>query len=256
MMIDKVSIVMPVYNSASFLDSTIKSVLLQQYENWELILVDDGSTDESLSIITKYSQNDFRIKVFSNDKNMGVSFTRNYGVVKASANHIAFLDSDDIWEKNKLTKQITKMNEKLSQFSYTGSKFINEEGIPISGITHAKEVTTFNVLRKSNIIPCSSVILEKNLYLKYNMSRDDLHEDYLLWLKILKSGTNALGIDEPLLIYRMRKNSRSSQKIKTIRKLYKVHYIITQNFLSSILYTAINMFYGLVKYARIGKEKK
>ena len=123
-----VSIITPLYNSEKFIAETIESVLTQTYTNWEMLIVNDCSKDNGASIVEKYSKKDKRIKLFNNEKNMGVSFTRNRAIDLSNGKYIAFLDSDDLWYKEKLKKQIRMMEEKNISLSYTAYTKMNEDG--------------------------------------------------------------------------------------------------------------------------------
>ena len=156
-----ISIIMPAYNCEKYIGEAIDSVLAQSCRNWELIIIDDGSADNTSSIITEYLQKDSRISLLSNEKNIGVSATRNRGIEFAKGNWIAFLDSDDIWTPYKLEKQIETAQEKNGEFIFTGSAYINEEGKPYKGIFEVPEKVSYKELRKQNVISCSSVLIKK-----------------------------------------------------------------------------------------------
>ena len=246
-----ISIIMPAYNCEKYIGEAIDSVLAQSCRNWELIIIDDGSADNTSSIITEYLQKDSRISLLSNEKNIGVSATRNRGIEFAKGNWIAFLDSDDIWTPYKLEKQIETAQEKNGEFIFTGSAYINEEGKPYKGIFEVPEKVSYKELRKQNVISCSSVLIKKKFFTNIKMEGDDMHEDYAVWLRILKTGITAYGVNEPLLIYRIHRNSKSWNKIKTVRMTYKVYRFIGLNPVSSAHFMAINLIRGIKKYKRI-----
>lgn len=246
-----VSIVMPAYNCEKYVVEAIKSVLAQTYRNWELLVLDDGSKDKTLQIIEEFSKKDSRIKTISNEKNIGVSATRNRGIELASGEWIAFLDSDDMWNQLKLEKQFEIVEKKAAEFLFTGSSYINEEGEPFKGIFEIPEKITYKKLRNQNVISCSSVLVKKKYFENIKMEKDEIHEDYAVWLRILKLGVIAYGINEPLLIYRISGNSKSGNKIKTIKMTYKVFRFVGINPIGSAYFMMRHVFASVGKYRKI-----
>ena len=147
-----VSVIMPAYNCEKYVVEAINSVLAQTYKNWELLVLDDGSNDNTLQVIEEFSKNDSRIKALPNGKNMGVSATRNRGIELATGEWIAFLDSDDMWESKKLEKQLEVAKEKEAEFLFTGSSYINEQGEPFKGIFEVPAKVNYKKLRNQNVI--------------------------------------------------------------------------------------------------------
>jgi len=246
-----VSIIMPAYNCERYIDEAINSVLAQTYKNWELLVIDDGSKDATFQILSEFSKNDYRIKPLKNEKNMGVSATRNRGIELASGEWIAFLDSDDIWAPSKLERQLKTADKNSAEFIFTGASYINEDGQPYKGIYEVPEIVSYNKLRNKNVISCSSVLIKKRFFNTIKMERDDLHEDYLVWLKILKLGITAYGINEPLLIYRISINSKSGNKLKTIKMTYNIFRITGIDPFRSIYFVSRNLISSIIKYIKI-----
>lgn len=246
-----VSIVMPAYNCEKYIREAINSVLNQTYQNWELLVIDDGSKDKTSYIIKEFENKDSRIRYIKNEKNMGVSATRNRGIFIASSEWIAFLDSDDMWEKTKLEKQIKMAEEKSAEFLFTGSSYINEEGKPYKGIFRVTESVTYKKLRNQNVISCSSVLIKKKFFENIKMEKDDIHEDYAVWLRVLKTGVTAFGINEPLLIYRISRNSKSGDKIRTIKMTYKVFRFVGINPIGSTYFMLRHIIGAVGKYMNI-----
>lgn len=246
-----VSIVMPAYNCEKYVVEAINSILAQTYRNWELLVLDDGSKDNTLRIIEEFSQNDSRIKALPNGKNMGVSATRNRGIELASGEWIAFLDSDDMWEPEKLEKQFEIVDKEAAEFLFTGSSYINEEGEPYKGIFEVPEKITYKKLRNQNVISCSSVLVRKKYFENIKMEKDEMHEDYAVWLRILKFGVTAYGVNEPLLIYRISRNSKSGNKMKTIKMTYKVFRFVGINPIGSAYFMMRHVIASVGKYKRI-----
>lgn len=246
-----VSIIMPAYNCEKYVVEAINSVLAQTYRNWELLVLDDGSKDNTLQIIEEFSQKDSRIKALHNGKNMGVSDTRNSGIEIASGDWIAFLDSDDMWEPVKLEKQFEIVEKKAAEFLFTGSSYINEEGEPFKGIFEVPEKVTYKKLRNQNVISCSSVLVKKKYFENIKMEKDEMHEDFAVWLRILKFGVTAYGVNEPLLIYRISRNSKSGNKMKTVKMTYKVFRFVGINPIESAYFMMRHVIASVLKYKRI-----
>ena len=245
------SIVMPAYNCEKYVVEAINSVIAQTYQNWELLVLDDGSKDNTLQVINEFGYKDPRIRCMQNEQNMGVSATRNRGIELASSDWIAFLDSDDMWESTKLEKQIEIVEKKAAEFVFTGSSYINEEGEPYKGMFEVPEEVNYKKLRKQNVISCSSVLVKKKYFEKIKMEKDEIHEDYAVWLRILKLGVIAYGVNEPLLIYRISRNSKSGNKIKTIKMTYKVFRFIGINPIGSVYFMARHVIASVKKYNKI-----
>lgn len=246
-----ISIIMPAYNCEKFIEEAINSVIGQTYKLWELIIIDDGSSDDTVRKVEKLSINNDRIRFYKNEENLGVSATRNKGISLANGSWIAFLDSDDIWEPTKLEKQITCAQETAAEFVFTGSSYINERGEYYQGIFEVPNKITYRTLRMQNVISCSSVLIKKKFFKDIKMERDDMHEDYAVWLRVLKTGVTAYGINEPLLIYRISRNSKSGNKMKTIKMTYKVFRFIGINPCSSVYFMSMHILGSFKKYRKI-----
>lgn len=250
--VSKISIVMPVYNAQRFLSQTIDSVLSQSYSDFELIMIDDCSTDNSLEILKEYEQKDSRVLVFRNDKNRGVSFTRNFGVKKAKSDYIAFIDSDDMWTADKLEKQINLINKYPdTAVCYTGSGFVDTNSIKSEFVFYVPEEVSFKKLLKQNVISCSSALVKKEWLQKFPMAHDDMHEDFATWLSILKHGGKARGINEPLLIYRVDRNSKSGNKFKSMAMTYRVYKFMGLNVFQRAYYMIFYTISGIRKHGSI-----
>jgi teichuronic acid biosynthesis glycosyltransferase TuaG len=246
-----VSIIMPAYNCEKYIRDSINSVLNQTYQYWELIIIDDGSVDQTVNIVKNLTENEDRVHLYENHHNQGVSATRNKGIFLAKGEWIAFLDSDDIWDISKLQKQMNYLSPTTAEFLFTGSSYINEEGVSYKGVFEVPELVDYKKLRKHNVISCSSVLLKKHFFNNIKMEKDDMHEDYAVWLKILKTGICAYGINEPLLVYRISRNSKSGNKLKTIRMTYKVFRFIGMNPLGSAYFMCRHIIGSVLKYKKI-----
>lgn len=243
-----VSIVTPVYNAERFLEETILSVLNQTYKKFELILVNDCSKDNSINIIRKFMEKDYRIKCIDLKENGGAARARNIGINSAKGKYLAFIDSDDLWEKDKLEKQVGFMERNKIVFSYTGYEMINEGGEKLGKIVKCKDIITYKNLLRYNKIGCLTVMIDISTI--KNLQMEDInHEDYATWLKILKQGYNAYGINEPLALYRKRDNSLSGNKLKSAKWTWNIiRHVEKTPLLKSILYFNIYTFINFKKH--------
>ena len=212
-----VSIITPNYNSENFITQTIESVLNQTYTEWEMIIVDDVSSDKSVDIIQNYLKKDVRIKLIKLEENSGAAVARNTAIKNAKGRFIAFLDSDDLWNSSKLEKQITFMIEKNCSLSYSNYSLIDEEGESLDIIKIPPKKLNYNEQLKENQIGCLTAIYDQHKIGKIYMPLIKKRQDYGLWLNILKKTNYAYKIDKNLAIYRVRKNSISSNKIEMLK---------------------------------------
>ncbi|MDE6745030.1 MAG: glycosyltransferase, partial [Oscillospiraceae bacterium] len=231
-----ISIIMAAYNAEQTIEQAVTSVLNQTYENFELLIINDCSKDSTLSIAEKFSEKDKRVKVISNEKNNGVSYTRRHGLEEAKGEWIAILDSDDAWASDKLEKQIRLQRETNADLLYTGSSFMDSDGNRIDWYLHAPREIGYRQLLKQNLISNSSSLVKKELYSEYYVSNDKMHEDFAVWLGILKSGRLAYGVDEPLLIYRLSKTSKSGNKIKAAKMNWNTYRYMGLNVFAALYY--------------------
>lgn len=246
-----VSVIMPAYNCEKYIVNAINSVLDQTYTCLELIIIDDGSKDKTIDIINNFCKEDSRVRLVRNDRNLGVSATRNRGISLANGEWIAFLDSDDIWKNNKIERQMEYAIETGAHFVFTGVSYINEKNEKFSGIFEIPSKVSYQKLLKQNVITCSSVLIKKYFFETIKMEKDEMHEDYAVWLRVLKTGIGAYGLNEPLLIYRISQNSKSGNKIKTIRMTYQVFRFIGINPIGSFYYMLNHVLRSVKKYNKI-----
>ena len=241
-----ISVVIPCYNCAKYVKQAIDSVLAQEIEA-EIILVNDGSTDEIDMVIEPYLKRG-NVRYIKNIKNQGVAKSRNIGVKEAKGNFIAFLDADDWWDERKLTMQMEFITKRDVAFCFTARKLWMENINEFGKVIQAPKKVTYDKLLKNNCIPCSSVLIRREVLLAYPVMGEDIHEDYLLWLNILKDGLIAYGINEPLVFYRVRKKSRSSCKVKTLKKNYDLYRYVGMGKVKSVKYSLLNAIIGVLKY--------
>ena len=246
---------MPAYNAEKTIKEAIDSVLQQTYRNFELIVINDNSHDKTLNILTQYCTADNRVKLICNSKNLGVSISRNIGIANANGKYIAFLDSDDMWRRDKLEKQLSVMESTSSVLSYTASSFINDIGSPFDYIMEAEPKTTLDTLLKRNLISCSSAMIKAEIMKDLKMPSDKMHEDYYIWITVLKKYKYAYGINEPLLIYRLASNSKSSNRFKSAKMIYNTYHAVGYNYFISFLLMLRYSIYSISKRYKI-KHKK
>lgn len=222
---DLISIVVPVYNAEKFLKNTINTVLNQTYTNWELILIDDCSNDNSKEIIENFSKVNSKIIYYKQKKNGGPALARNKGIELASGRFLCFIDADDLWDNNKLEKQINYMMEKKCAFSFHSYEFANKDGIPIGKKVIAKEKLTYNQALKNNIISTITVMFDLNKIDKNMIKMPNLKyvEDTATWWRILRNNYVAYGIPDIYSYYRRIPNSNSSNKLKTQKPLWNLY---------------------------------
>lgn len=206
----KISIIMPAYNAARSIENAIRSVVRQTFPGWELIIIDDGSSDNTVEIVRQMSVRDNRIVLYENRNNLGVSVTRNRGLDVATGNYIAFLDSDDIWQKDKLKRQLTLLQQTNADLCYTAYEVMRKNGT-LTALYQVPKSIHYIELLKENVIGCSTVLLKRSCLGSYRFETAFFHEDYALWLQLLKCGCIAVGINEPLVYYR--KGGRSKNKL-------------------------------------------
>lgn len=247
-----ISIVMPAYNAVDTIEESIQSVIHQTHQNWELIVVNDCSSDKTGDLVNEYVNKNKKMKLINNEGNVGVGQARNIGVDAATGNWIAFLDSDDIWTENKLTKTISliKLNPKGKLF-FTGSSFIDYKGNQSDYVLKVPEKIDFNGLLKQNLISCSSVVVLKDSLIQCRMPSGDLHEDYATWLTILKQEEYAYGVNEPLLIYRLSKSSKSGNKWKAAKMNWKTYRKVGIPFFQAVKNMFIYAWRSIKKYSSI-----
>lgn len=245
-----VSIIVPVHNSASFLDETILSVIRQTYTNWELIIIDDFSIDSSLKIAHKFVAQDNRVKLISLRKNEGVSYARNEGIKKSKGSYIAFLDSDDIWDKSKLSTQMQFMMDTKCCLSHTAYRKVDKKGDIIANHIPVSKSVNYHQLLKHNQIGTSTSMYNVEILGKRllgNIGRTD----FTLWLSILRENRVSLGIDIPLVSYRVHNNSISHNKIRSIRKTWDVYRKVeNMDLLRSLYFYICNLINSSLKYLR------
>lgn len=217
-----VSVIMPIYNAEKYLVETLNSVFNQSYQNIEIVLVDDCSTDASAAIVSKMKTTHPEIVYYRQEKNMGAGAARNKALELAKGRYVAFLDSDDIWIFNKIQKQLDLMKEKKAVFSYTAIEMIDENNNILKSKRNIKETCDYKYLLHNTIIATSSVVIDRTASGDFRMPLRRGGQDYATWLMLLRDGTIAHGINEALVKYRVASGSLSSNKFKSIKQVWKI----------------------------------
>lgn len=246
---DLVSIITPSYNTARFIAQTINSVLAQTYPNWEMIIVDDNSTDNTDEIVAKYD--DPRIRYLKNEKNSGAAVSRNRALCEAKGRWIAFLDSDDLWEPTKLERQIRFMEEKRIHFSYTNYREIDDDGNSLGTMwTGPKKISKLKMYA-FNYMGCLTVMYDREYVGLIQIGDLKKRNDYAMWVKVVKR-CPAYLLDETLATYRVRSvGSIMDRKKGTLSRLKFNYYMWRQGenmgYVEAFFWTGVNLVFGALK---------
>lgn len=218
-----VSVIMPCYNMERFISETIASVQRQTYPHWELLIVDDASTDGTADIVKSHQSQDERIKFCAKPQHSGIADTRNQCIQMSKGRFLAFLDSDDLWHPEKLEQQLQFMTERNIGFSYSSYDCVDETGNPLGKKVKAIGNLDHDAYMHNTIIGCSTVMIDTAIIKEVVVPNFRTSEDSATWLNILKKGFVAYGIDSSLTSYRIRQHSASSNKLKAASDLWKVY---------------------------------
>lgn len=179
---------------------------------------------------------------------MGVAASRNRGVAAATCRYVALIDSDDQWQPDKLAKQLKLMEQTGAVLCSTARELVNEDGSRTGKVIGVPEKVTYKMLLRGNVINCSSVVMDRQVALRYPMGNDDIHEDYICWLQILKEYGSSVAINEPLLLYRQMRNSKSGSKLSSAKKTFAVYRKVGYGVIRSCFYFMCYAVNGVVKY--------
>ena len=218
-----VSVIMPCYNMEKFIAHSIQSVRNQSFTNWELIIVDDASTDKTVDKVKPFCEQDERVKLFVKTQHSGIADSRNQALAAAKGRYLAFLDADDIWHPDKLERQLAFMQENKVAFSYSAYELIDEEGQPLQKTIATAGNLNHDAYLRNTIIGCSTIMVDKEKVGEVTVPNFRTSEDTATWLNILKKDFLAYAIDEVLVSYRIRRKSASSNKLKASHDLWKVY---------------------------------
>lgn len=243
---DMVSIIVPVYNAGNYIEETIAMVLEQTYTHWELILVDDMSSDDGVARIEKYAERyPDKIKLIKKPINEGAAKARNTGIDAAVGRYIAYLDADDVWMKEKLEKELLFMQEKDAAFVFSAYEFGDRHANPTGKVVHVPETLNYKQALSRTVIFTTTVVFDTEkipkdlLYMPVVKS-----EDTASWWKILRSGYIAYGLDEVLAVYRRPPTSLSSNKVEAIRRIWNLY---RREEGLNLFYSFYNLFFWAVR---------
>lgn len=254
-MIDKsplVSVIMPAYNSEKFIIEAINSVVSQTLTDWELLVIDDGSTDDTQRIVADFAEKDSRIQFLVNEANMGVAKTRNKGLAVCRGQYVALLDSDDYYKPDMLQKMVDCARRTTADIVYCSYELIDEQGKKVCNDFIVPEQTDFEHSLVRSVITCSSVLMTCELAKNNRFPTDIYHEDIALWFQLLRDGAKAFGETEVLAAYRQRSGSKSANKLKSaIRRwsIYRKH--LKLPVYKCFGYIVRYAYHGIIKYKRV-----
>lgn len=218
-----VSIITPAHNSEKYISETVISVLTQTYRNWEMLITDDGSTDDTWALISRFAEKDGRIKCLRHKECRGAGPARNTSLAHAKGEYVAFLDSDDIWHPEKLEKQLRFMQSQNSDFSYTAYEVVDEAADNVLSVVPAKPFIDYASLLSDTSIGCLTVMLRAKAYREINMPDLPCRQPLVLWLRCLRERGAARGLPETLASYRARRGSISSNKLRAAKYVWIVY---------------------------------
>ena len=251
-----VSVIMPAYNSAGSLERSVGSVKAQTVSDWELLIVDDCSSDGTYDAALALSKGDPRVLVFSTERNSGPAAARNIALENACGRYAAFLDSDDIWHPEKLARQLEKMRAADAAIGYCSYRIIGADGSPVRADYLVPETASFEDILKENYIQCSAMLIRADIVKRFRFNTEFFHEDYILGLDMLGAGERAVGCRELLLDWRYLENSRSFNKKKSAVNRWRIYREYLHLSLPKTVYLFVNYTAaGLRKYLRKSKKE-
>lgn len=242
-----VSIITPSYNSSLFIEDCIVSVQNQSYTNWEMLIVDDFSRDNSVELIQEIAKQDSRIKLIALSSNVGAAEARNEALAHSKGKYIAFLDSDDLWLPTKLEKQIKFMQSSKCAFSFTSYQPMSEDGSQKFSVINVPSKIHYHSYLKNTIIGCLTVMIDKEQSGDFRMPNIRSSHDMALWLDIMKRGFSAYGLNENLAYYRLVSTSNTSKKWKAATEVWEVYRTVEKLSIGYSLLCFIGYSYNAIK---------
>lgn len=218
-----ISVIMPSYNAESYIREAIDSALSQTYGNFELIVIDDCSADSTPDIVREYRKRDARVRFLANERNIGAAGTRNRGIDEARGEYFAFLDSDDIWRSDKLEKQLGLLSASGKSLCYSSYSLTDESGTKCGADYIVPASTDFEHLLRENCINSSTVLISREALGAHCFLSEYMHEDYVLWLDLLRDGCACIGCTEVLADYRLHTGSKSANKLISALNRWRVY---------------------------------
>jgi teichuronic acid biosynthesis glycosyltransferase TuaG len=242
-----VSIITPSYNSEEFISETIISIINQTYSNWELLITDDCSKDNTINIVKSFQENDIRIKLFILKSNGGSGLARNNSIRNAKGRYIAFCDSDDQWKIDKIEKQLGFMDRLNLSFTYSSYDVVDEFG-SFKSVIEAPKTISYKKMLNNNYVGCLTAIYDRKLLGNLFMNEIRKRQDWALWLYIMKIIKTTSGMSESLAIYRDRSNSISTNKVEMLKYNYQIYnMVLGYNHLFSFFLISNYIFQYLIK---------
>jgi len=218
-----VSVIMPAYNAAQHVAKSIASVQNQTIADWELIVLDDGSSDATVQTVAVLAEADARIRLYENVQNKGAAGSRNRGLELCRGEYVAFLDSDDLWRPEKLEKQLDCFQKTGADLVYTAYAIVSGEGRQLCRDYLVPASIDFSGLLKENVIGCSTVMLSAKVAAQHRFTEKYYHEDYVLWLEILRAGGKAVGVEQVLTDYWSHSDSKAGNKKKAAWERWRIY---------------------------------
>ncbi len=252
-----VSVIMPAYNAEQFVREAINSVISQTLTDWELLVIDDCSTDDTQRIVSEFAEKDSRIQLLVNEVNMGVAKTRNRGLALCRGQYVALLDSDDYYKPDMLQKMVDCAKRTKADIVYCSYELVDEQGKKVCNDFIVPEQTDFEHSLVRSVITCSSVLMTCELAKNNRFPTGLYHEDIALWFQLLRDGVKACGVTEILAAYRQRSSSKSANKVKSaIRRwnVYRKH--LKLPIYKSLGYIVGYAYYGIIKYERVAVSRR
>ena len=247
-----VSVIMPAYNAEEFIEQAISSVIAQTVEDWELIVIDDGSQDRTRQIVEGFACGDERVRLVRNENNMGAAGSRNRGLELCNGDYVALLDSDDYWQPQLLSRMLERARQTEADIIYCSYAIVDEQGKKLCNDFIVPGQTDFGQSMIRSVITCSTVLLTRKIAKANRFPVDMYHEDIALWFRLLREGVQARGVPEVLAAYRQRGDSRSANKLKSACRRWTVYRkYLKLPFVKCVLLMLQYGYYGLVKFRRV-----
>lgn len=247
-----VSVIMPAFNMQKFIEEAIRSVINQTFTDWELLVIDDCSDDSTCSIVERLAAEDERITLIKNENNIGVAAARNRGLDLCRGSYVAFLDSDDVWHSEKLETQLKLIKNTGADICYSSYSLVDVTNEKVREDYLVPQQVKYEELLKENVIGCSTVVLDVTIAQKYRFNEELYHEDYVLWLFILRDGYMAVGCPEVLVNWRFFEDSRSFNKFESAKNRWRIYRrCLKLSFFKSIQLLVYYALAGLKKYRKI-----
>lgn len=248
-----ISVIMPAYNAEQYIETAIRSVMAQTVTDWELLVLDDRSCDGTCAVVENLAVEDSRIRLIRNEQNKGAARVRNQGLDLCRGEYVALLDSDDAWLPEKLERQVERLQVTGAHLCYCSYEVMDGRGEKTRVDYLVPEETDFEKMLRENVIGCSTVLLRREVIEKYRFNADFYHEDYVLWLQLLKDGCRVVGCREVLARWRLIETSRSFHKGNAAKNRWKIY----REYLKLPLVKSVRVFgayvcSGLKKYGKRG----